>query len=105
MSAGNRIVNVRFDESTYSRVQEEVERRNDVSRDAVWTVSDYVRSAVLEKIAHSDRGRCRKKDKRFKCRDCQQTHSEKHLAYYVKPLLGPQEKICVYCMQVRPASI
>jgi len=105
MSAGNKIVNVRFDDSAYARMTEEVERRNGASRDAVWTVSDYVRNAVLEKIAHSDRGRGRKKDKRFKCRDCQQTHSEKHLGYYIKPIFGRTEKICVFCMQVRPTSI
>ena len=105
MSAGNRIINVRFEDGMYERIVEEVERRNGSSKDAVWTVSDFIRNAAIEKIAHLDRGRCQNRIRKFTCEQCGQKHPMTKIGYLVKPLFGHKEYTCVYCVRVRPAGI
>jgi len=105
MSAGNKIVNVRFDDGLYHRIEEEVARRNSGTRGVVWTLSDYVRNAVMEKIAHSDRARVQKRIRKFVCEQCDQKFDHKHIGYIVKPLFGKTEYTCVYCIRVRPTGI
>jgi len=105
MSAGNKIVNVRFEDGLYARLQEEIEKRNQGSRGEVWSISDYVRVAVLEKVAHSERGRKQVKVKKFTCEQCTQQFDMTKVGFLVKPLFGKKEYTCVYCVRVRPAGI
>jgi len=105
MSAGNAIVNIRVDEAMLDRMNEELERRNANTKEGEWTLSDYVRAAIREKIAHSDRSRCSKQDKKFRCNECDYKFSMNKLGYFVKPLFSPKVYTCVYCVRVKPAGI
>lgn len=56
---GNRILNVRFDEEMIASLMTDLKRRNDNSAGALWTLSDFVRQAVREKLRKGARSRCR----------------------------------------------
>ncbi len=100
MSAGNKIVNVRFEDALHERMQEELTRRNEVTSEAVWSMSDYIRRAVQEKIAHADRGRKKTGERRYECRDCGHRFDINKIAYVVKPLFSKKEYVCVFCQRV-----
>jgi len=57
MSKGRPIVPVRFGEGTLSSMKRIVEQRNARTRNEPWTMSDFIRVAVEEKIAHMERSR------------------------------------------------
>lgn len=105
MSKGNAIVNLRVEDSLLERLKEEVAQHNEKSSDAVWTISDYVRKAVLEKIAHSDRGRKKAGKKLYPCIECGQMFETKKMAHMVKPLFGKREYTCQFCIRVTVAGI
>jgi len=100
MSAGNKILNVRIEDALYERMQEELTRRNEASAEAVWTMSDYVRKAVLEKISHADRSRKKTGERRYECKDCGQRFDLRKIAYVIKPLFGKREYTCQFCVRV-----
>ncbi len=105
MSVGSKIVNVRFEDAFMDRIHEEIERRNEASREAPWSLSDYIRNAVREKIAHADRSRGQKRVRKFVCAYCGERMPFTKVGYTLKPLFGPKETTCVYCMSVKPAGI
>jgi hypothetical protein len=100
MSAGNQIVNVRFEEGIIDRIREEVQLHNERSADSQWSVSDWMRKAVLEKIAHADRSRKRSGEKRYQCYQCKHQFAVTKIAYVVKPLYGKREYTCEFCSRV-----
>lgn len=57
MSKGSKIVPVRFDDATYASMIAEIERYNQSWKVEPFTVSTFIRKAVLEKIAYHQRGR------------------------------------------------
>lgn len=57
MSKGSKNVIVRFPDDLLRLVGEAVSRRNDNSRGAEWTLSDWVRAACLDKLKHAARSR------------------------------------------------
>ncbi len=57
MSKGNRRLTLRLTEEEYAALKEELAARNSSPRTAPWTVSDFVRFAVLEEVGHRHRNR------------------------------------------------
>ncbi len=100
MAKGSCIVNVRFEESLLERVKEELAGHNEKSSDAQWSLSDWVRKAVMEKIAHADRGRKKSGEKRYECKECGNRYPIGKIAYVVKPLFGKREYSCHFCSTV-----
>jgi len=56
-SPGNQIVPVRFDATTLSSMRDAVEQRNFFTKKEPWNMSDFIRVAVREKLAHMERSR------------------------------------------------
>lgn len=57
MSKGNRIVNVRFDAGILESIATEIARRNLNTSSAPWSMSDFIRVAVAEKLKKGARSR------------------------------------------------
>ncbi len=100
MSKGSKIVNVRIEDQLHERMQEELTRRNELTSQSVWSMSDYIRQAVMEKIAHADRSRKKTGERRYECRDCGHRFDIQKIAYVVRPLFGRKEHVCVFCQRV-----
>jgi len=60
-SKGSQIVPVRFEAELLSLMKRTIEQRNAVSPNEPWTMSDFIRAAVQEKLAHMERSRKRPK--------------------------------------------
>jgi hypothetical protein len=63
MSKGTPVQTVRISPGTLVLVQDAVARRNANTADEPWTVSDFIRQAVFDKLAHMERSRKRRKKK------------------------------------------
>ena len=59
MSKGNRIICVRFGEAELAEMGEVLAGRNERSNGPLWCMSDFVRAAVVEKLAKMRRSRTR----------------------------------------------
>lgn len=57
MSKGSRMVGVRLEPWLEARIMETIERNNNFTRGEPWTISTWIRDAMLAKIAHQDRAR------------------------------------------------
>lgn len=57
MSRGSQIVPVRIGSEMLSQLKALLAERNHRSNGAIWSMSDYIRSALSEKIAHTMRSR------------------------------------------------
>lgn len=57
MSRGSPIVPVRISPELLSQLKSLLEERNQRSSGAEWSMSDYIRSALAEKVAHTMRSR------------------------------------------------
>jgi hypothetical protein len=57
MSKGNAIIGVRVKPELLARVQQTIERRNQLTREAPWSMTDFVLAAVHDKLRHLDRAR------------------------------------------------
>lgn len=64
MSAGNKIVPVRFDENKLIAIAVAIRQRNKASREQPWNTSEFIRAAVDDKLKHLKRGRASSKAKR-----------------------------------------
>jgi len=100
MSKGSNIVNVRIEDGLYERMAEEVHTHNERSADAQWSLSDWIRKAIMEKIAHADRGRQKTRERRYQCVQCNNRFNINKIAYVVKPLYGKREYTCEFCTRV-----
>ena len=61
MSRGNPIVQMRVDEEFLAMIDEALASRNEHSREAPWTRSDWLRQAALDKLAHIQRSKVKKR--------------------------------------------
>lgn len=61
MSRGNPIVQMRVDDELLQKIDEAIESRNEHSREAPWTRSDWLRQAVLDKLSHIARSKAKKR--------------------------------------------
>jgi len=57
MSKGNRIVNVRFESGILDSIATEIARRNLNTSSPPWSMSDFIRVAVAEKLKKGVRSR------------------------------------------------
>ncbi len=57
MSKGTPLTNVRLDSATVAEVVETIARRNLWSREEAWTVSEFIRVAIREKMHKMARSR------------------------------------------------
>lgn len=57
MSAGSKIVNVRFEDELLKKMTEEINRVNARRRKEPYRISTFIRDAVREKLAHYARSR------------------------------------------------
>jgi hypothetical protein len=57
MSAGNKIIPVRFNDTLLSWLQEELDKRNRNPLCEHMTISDYIRYCVRAELKHRRRGR------------------------------------------------
>ena len=57
MSMGTPIVTLRVTEDMQERIEEALASRNARTSDTPWTVSDFIRHAVEERLDHIRRGR------------------------------------------------
>lgn len=57
MSRGNKIVLVRIDPATLARIEARMKSRNETTREAEWTLSDYIRHCVAADLAHVARAK------------------------------------------------
>jgi hypothetical protein len=57
MSAGNKIIPVRVSDVMDQEIHLAIQSRNSHSKGEVWTVSDFIRAAVEDKLLHLMRGR------------------------------------------------
>jgi len=105
MTRDKRIMNVALEDAVIQAMLEELERRDGMFGASRMNPSDFIRSAIMEKLSHLKRARKQKKVWRFTCDQCGQSHDASKVGYYVKPLFGHKEYVCVYCVRVRPTSI
>ena len=56
-SKGSQIVPVRFEAEQLSLMKRTIAQRNEVTQLEPWTMSDFIRTAVAEKLAHMERSR------------------------------------------------
>lgn len=71
MSRGSRIVKVRVPENLLAWIEETIAGRNQRTRKEPWTMSDFLREAVAEKLKHMSRSRRRvRKPQSFRCTSC-----------------------------------
>jgi len=61
MSQGNRIIPVRFSRQDIDDIQELIALRNAVTREKPWTMSDFIRKCVYDKMRHAERSRRKRK--------------------------------------------
>jgi hypothetical protein len=57
MSRGSRIIPLRVKPELLARMQQTIERRNAITREAPWSMTDFVLAAVKDKLLHLDRAR------------------------------------------------
>lgn len=57
MAKGTPVVPVRISDEMMMEVEEAIRSRNAVAFDAPWTVSDFIRKAIREKLSHMERSR------------------------------------------------
>ena len=57
MSKGSQIVPVRLKKAMFDEVYDEILLHNERSRHAMWSMSDFIRQAIADKLAHIKRGR------------------------------------------------
>lgn len=63
MSLGNAPVVVRLNDAERAALMQALERRNRYTVGTIWTVSDWVRNAIREKLDHGARSRAPRKRK------------------------------------------
>ena len=61
MSRGNPIVQMRVDEEFLAMIDAAIASRNEHSREAPWTRSDWLRQAAMDKLAHIKRSKAKKR--------------------------------------------
>lgn len=60
MSKGSKVIIVRIGDALDAAVRSAVQKRNDGPNQVRhWTVSEWVRQAIIDKLAHDKRSRCR----------------------------------------------
>jgi len=64
MSKGNPIVPVRFDSAMLFQMRDAIAQRNERTSNEPWTMSDFIKAAVWEKLCHMERSRKGKRRKR-----------------------------------------
>ncbi len=57
MSTGTQVYTLRINEHLRSIIQETIDRRNDWTRSVPWTFTDFLHTAVREKVAKMKRSR------------------------------------------------
>jgi len=57
MSKGTKIIPVRVSKQIENEINEAIISRNNVTREACWTRSDFIRQAINDKLAHIRRSR------------------------------------------------
>jgi Arc/MetJ-type ribon-helix-helix transcriptional regulator len=62
MSQGTRVYTVRLSDEMMAEVQDCMQRRDFHSANSPWTLSDFIKAAITEKLSHMARSRksCRK---------------------------------------------
>lgn len=75
MSAGNHITNVRLDEEMLTAIEAAIASRNKRSKQAPWTLSDFIRQAIQDKLDHTARGNGTKR-KKAKARDARSCYAQ-----------------------------
>jgi len=63
MSKGNKVVSFRVPSDLEERIEFTIYRRNKVTRNAPWTLAEFVKAAIIEKLNHMARSRRSKKRK------------------------------------------
>lgn len=57
MSRGSRIISFRIDDELLKAAEDLAAQRNERTREAPWTRTDFILKAIAEKVAHSRRSR------------------------------------------------
>jgi hypothetical protein len=60
MTRGTKITLVRLGPELLAEIEEDLRRRNHYTQAEPWTLSDWIRAAACERLAHGQRGRRRK---------------------------------------------
>lgn len=97
MSKGNRIVPVRFSEDAYADMVKQIEDSNDRRSEEPWTVSEFIRIAIAEKLAKMERSRTSHKSKR-KSKDTSSSDTE------VKVSLPTASRACADSQALPPSQ-
>lgn len=63
MSKGNKVVSFRVPPDLEERIEYAIYRRNKVTFNMPWTLADFVKQAIIEKLNHMARSRKTKKRK------------------------------------------
>lgn len=61
MSRGRKQLIVRVSDEQLAKIEELIKSRNLYTREAEWTISDWVRTAIDDKIKHTERSRSKQK--------------------------------------------
>jgi len=105
MSKGSRIVKVRFPHGLLADTWETIRRRNEHTREAPWDMSEFIRSAVREKIEKMKRGRRRpRKPQSFRCTSC---GAEATAGYYHEKDASTEsfDTLCPTCAQQKEGDL
>jgi predicted SprT family Zn-dependent metalloprotease len=97
MSKGNQAIVVRLEEKLRIRVAGEV---NDVNRrrpTLEYSLSHFVREAIIEKLAHRERSRKTRKGKQYTCRSCKGVYDIVAVGSVMTLLTGEKEYTCLHC--------
>jgi len=106
MSRGTPMFAFRFVPELRAKVTSICLARNMKRKKSKYSVSDFVRDAVAEKIAHLERSKQRLKvGARLKCCKCGDGVDHTNIAYQMQLLTGEIEYTCVPCDLLRPVSL
>lgn len=97
MSRGNLPVVVRLEDRLRVRLQEEVARVNRRRPKLEYSLSQFIREAIVEKLGHKERSAKSRDKKKYLCRFCKEKKAIEGISSQMKLLTGEIEYTCAGC--------
>lgn len=97
MSRGNLPIVVRLEDRLRERLLEEVASVNRRRPKLEYSISSFVREAIVEKLGHKERSKKSRDKKKYLCRCCKQKKAIEEIASSMKLLTGETEYTCSTC--------
>ncbi len=97
MSRGNLPVVVRLEEGLRERVLVEVAKTNRRRPKLEYSLSQFIREAIVEKLGHKERSAKSRNRGKYVCNCCKQEITLSEVSYCISLLTGGTEYFCKTC--------